>query len=223
MRQVGSVPRWVWTLPILYVLWANIHVQFVYGLLLMVLALVAPWLDAQLFPGRRSFGENAPPPDSDPTPSLMVGPATDTAAVYGSRHYKHLLVLAALCAAATLVNPFGWRLYGVIVEYATQPGPFRWVNELKAPEFREPSDWVMLAMFAGACVALGRRTAASFAPLLLATAAVFAFRARRDLWFAVLASLYVLATAGPRHAPPKTSASPPAYAAALSFSWPRPC
>ena len=44
------------------------------------------------------------------------------------------------------MTPFHVRLYWVIVEYATQPGPFRWVNELKALEFREASDWVMLAL-----------------------------------------------------------------------------
>jgi len=44
------------------------------------------------------------------------------------------------------------------LEYATQPGPFRFVNELKALEFREISDWLMLALAATATFALGRRS-----------------------------------------------------------------
>jgi len=102
--------------------------------------------------------------------------------------------LAAACAAATLANPYGVRLYLVVLEYATQPGPFRWVNELRALEFREPTDWLMLAMTGAAFFALGRRKLTAFPVLLLVGATFFAFRARRDVWFLTLACLYVLAT-----------------------------
>ena len=112
--------------------------------------------------------------------------------------YRQLVALAALCFLATFANPYGYRVYVVIIEYATQPGPFRFINELKALEFREPSDWVMLGLTAAACVALGRRTSTAFLPLLLIATAAFAFRARRDLWFVVLADLVVLGSAGPR-------------------------
>jgi hypothetical protein len=106
------------------------------------------------------------------------------------------VLLTAACTLATLVNPYHARLYGVVLEYATQPGPFRFVNELKAPEFREVSDWVMLSLGTAAVFALGRRRRLdTFETLLLAVAAVFAFRSRRDLWLLVVASLAVLATA----------------------------
>jgi hypothetical protein len=175
LRQDGPVPRWVWGLPIAYVLWANIHIQFVYGLFLLFAGCAAPLVDGWL--GR-------------------AGPAESAAAPW-TRRWWQLVALAAGCAVATLVNPYHLRLYGVIVEYATQPGAFRFVNELRALEFREVTDWVMLGLTGAACFALGRRQRVSaFEVIVLAVTAWLAFRARRDLWFVVLADLYILATAG---------------------------
>lgn len=179
--ECSRLPWGVWLLPLAYVVWANVHIQFVYGLFLLALAVVAPLAQPRL------------------DAWLGLAPAADDSARRaGTRRWRQLIALAALCFVATLVTPYHVRLYGVIVEYATQPGPFRWVNELKALEFREPSDWVMLGLTAAACYALGRRRPEAFELGLLASTAVFAFRARRDLWFVVLADLVVLASFAPR-------------------------
>ena len=178
LREPGPVPRWVWGLPLAYVLWANSHIQFVYGLFLLFAACAAPLLDGWL--GR-------------------AGPA-GSAAAPRTRRWWQLVALAAGCALATLVNPYHGRLHAVILEYASQPGPFRFVNELRALEFREVGDWVMLGMTGLACFALGRRRVGAFEVILLAVTALFAFRARRDLWFVVLADLLILGSAGPREA-----------------------
>jgi hypothetical protein len=166
--RAGRRTRLAWLLPGIFVLWANTHIQFVYGLLVLGLACAAPVIDRLL---RR-------PPADD------------------ARTWRRLVLLTAVCTTATLVNPYHLRLYGVVLEYASQQGPFRFVNELRALEFRELPDWVMLALGAAAAFALGRRRCLdTFQALLLAVAAVFAFRSRRDLWFLVVASLAVLATA----------------------------
>lgn len=34
-------PRWIWSLPLIFIVWANCHIQFVYGLLLLALACLA--------------------------------------------------------------------------------------------------------------------------------------------------------------------------------------
>jgi hypothetical protein len=165
--------RLVWLLPFVFVLWSNVHIQFVYGLILLGLACVAPILDSFL---SRWRGER-------------VGPAFSW----------RIVALTALCALATLVNPYHERLYYVVFEYASQPGPFHCVNELRALEFREPCDWVMLLLGACATFALGRRRRlSSFDVLLLLGAGLLAFRARRDLWSLVLASVVVLATQNTR-------------------------
>jgi hypothetical protein len=174
LRQVDDPPLWIWILPILFIPWANTHIQFVYGLFLLGLACVAPLLDAHL--GRE---------------------ADDTAASPWTRRWYLLVALSAACFLTTLVNPWHFGLYGVVIEYATQPGPFRYVNELKALEFREPSAWMMLALTGLACWSLGRRRPSAFEVLLLISTGFLAFRARRDLWFVVLADLVILASSGP--------------------------
>jgi hypothetical protein len=162
--RAGQRTLLVWLLPVVYVLWASLHIQFVYGLFLLGLACLAPLIDHRLG-------------IAQPSASDWRGP----------------LLLTAACALATLVNPYHVGLYRVVLEYATQPGPFRFVNELKALEFREPSDWVVLALAGAAAFTLGRqRPLSSFAILLLTSTAFFAFRARRDLWFVVLAALAIL-------------------------------
>ncbi|HTU21419.1 MAG TPA: hypothetical protein VMG10_25505 [Gemmataceae bacterium] len=172
LRQ-GRAGRGMWLLPIVYVLWGNLHIQFVYGLFVLGLACVMPeFVDCGVVPSR-----------------------------------KRLFGLTALCLAATLVNPYHVQLYRVVMEYATQSGPFRCVNELRAMEFRETPDWVVLLLGAAAVFALGRRRRVSiFEVLLLASAAVFAFRSRRDLWFLVLASSPILAVSDAsqkRRCPPR--------------------
>ena len=95
--------------------------------------------------------------------------------------------LTVACFLATLVTPYHVKIYGVILEYATQPGPYRFINELKALEFREIPDWVMLAFAGWATYALGRRSHQGYFDLLLLTLTAFlAFRMRRDMWIVIL-------------------------------------
>jgi hypothetical protein len=166
--RAGRASCAVWLLPLVYVVWANLHIQFVYGLLLLGLAGVAPLGDKRL---------------------AGVSEKWD-----GPLFSWRIAGLAGLCAVATLVNPYHAQIYRVVLEYATQPGPFHCINELRALEFRETSDWVMLVIGAAALFMLGRRQRLSgFDVLLVAGAGVLAFRSRRDLWFLVVASSAVLA------------------------------
>ncbi len=164
-----------WLLPLAYVLWANLHIQFVYGFLLLGLGCAAPAIDRVL---RR--------------------PSAGHATTVGTRAWWRLVALAATCALATLVNPYGVALYGVVLEYATQPFPFRVVNELMALDFREGWDWVILGLTLVTACALARRTSlSSFEVLLFVGSVVLGFRARRDVWMIVLAALVILPAAVP--------------------------
>ncbi len=129
----GKTSRAVWLLPLAYALWANLHIQWVYGLLLLALAVLAPLFD-------RWLGW-----DSSPGYVKVSAPAWD-----------RLILLFFLCLLATLLNPYHMRIYGVVWEYASQPGPFQFVPELMAPLFRQPSDWAMLILAGLAVFALGR-------------------------------------------------------------------
>ncbi|MGE5709276.1 MAG: hypothetical protein ACM34B_03695, partial [Nitrospira sp.] len=132
-------------LPLLYVLWANTHIQFIYGLGLLGLACVAPLLDHLAEPYTRS--------------SPMM--------VWGSPRWKQLLRLTALCGFVTLINPYHVHLYSVVVTYAGQTGFGEYIQEMQAPPFRSLADWAMLGMFALALVWLGRRWSRSSFEVLL--------------------------------------------------------
>jgi hypothetical protein len=169
-QRAGPAPPGVWLLPLAFALWANLHVEFVVGLALLGLACAAPLIDRAL--GRR-------------------GPDGHAATAFTPEWWR-LVLLTAACAAATLVNPYHAGLYRVVLELPTQAGAYALLPELQALAFREPWDWAVLALLALAAFALGRRGRLdTFEVLLLAGSAYLSFRARRDLWCVVLASLAV--------------------------------
>ena len=55
-----------------------------------------------------------------PLIDLLLGraPTGETAATPGSRGWRALVALTSLCFLATLVNPYGVRLYAVVLEFA---------------------------------------------------------------------------------------------------------
>jgi hypothetical protein len=178
----GSAGRVVWLLPLLYVLGANLHVQFVNGLALLGLACAAPVIDG-----------------------LLGRVPTDGAATAGTRAWWRLVILTAVCTVATLLNPYHVRLYQAVIELPTQAGVYQLISELLPLSFRFPQDWAILLLFAAAVFTLGRRQRLSaFEVLLLAGSAYLSFRARRDLWCVVLASVVVLV--GERPSPPPEEA-----------------
>src|SRR5947199_169724 len=85
--SMGKTTWLTWTLPFLYVVWANVHIQFVYGLFVLGLACTAPIID-------RLRG-----------PSAASVPRT----TFLRADWWKLVGLTAACAAATLVNPYHVR------------------------------------------------------------------------------------------------------------------
>jgi len=171
LLREGRHFRWFWLLPVAYSVWANIHIQFIYGLGLLGLACAAPLVDRYL------------PPFKDAHPVMA----------WGSSQWKKLIGLTALCTLATLVTPYHVHLYSIVVDLSTQTGMWEYTQEMQAPPFRTVADWAMLGIFSAALVWLGgRRSRSSFEVLLMCVAAASAFRGQRDIWFLVLASLAIL-------------------------------
>ncbi|HMP57847.1 MAG TPA: hypothetical protein PKD86_00725 [Gemmatales bacterium] len=162
--------RWHhWLLPLGYVLWANWHIQFIYGLALLGVGVLAPLFDRWL------------------------GWEQDEPAQLGSASWQRLLLIALLCAAGTLVNPFHVSIYQVVWEYASQPGAFAYVYELTAPNFRRREDWLCVGLAGLALFLLGRQRGLSTFQILLIVGPTFAgLRAKRDQWYLLVGVVAVL-------------------------------
>src|SRR4051794_31704262 len=169
--RAGRHGRVAWVLPPLFSLWANLHIQFVYGLALLALACAAPTADRLL-----GFGT------TDGETSWV-----------GSRALWRLVTLFGSCLVATLLNPYHGRLYAVILGLGSQTVAYDRITELAAMGFRAPWNWTVLALVGASAFALGRRARPSlFSVFLLIGSAYVSFRSVRDVWLVVLASLAIL-------------------------------
>ena len=163
-REYGKV---VWLTPLLplFALWANLHIQFVYGLAVIGIFAMEQPLAALL---KRERPDGALP----------------------SRYFWLVLIGSV---SATLINPYGWRLYQVVAQYATQAAPLKVVQEMHAMDFRSVTDWaaLFLVCYAAFSSALsGRRRTLMIS--LLVVCCWFGFRAGRDVWFLSVISAFVI-------------------------------
>jgi hypothetical protein len=109
-------------------------------------------------------------------------------------------LFAALTASvlATLVNPFGWRIYKVAFDLASQSGVIDKIDELKAIPFRDYTDFTVLFFAIAATAAVAwKRKLLLFEIGLLLFALVVSFRSQRDVWVLVVAAAAILASAIP--------------------------
>jgi len=167
-RRSGAIRPLYW-LPLLFCLWANIHVQFVYGLAVLFLFLAEPGM-ARII-------------------SSAVGAEEKLSGIS-----RPTLVVAGLSVLATLLTPYHLSVYRPVFEYAAQTAVFQNIAELHPLFFRNPVDWIFLAlMLTASCVLGWRRESAPFPYLLLALGAFLSFRARRDIWVGAVAAVAVLA------------------------------
>jgi hypothetical protein len=172
-RRSGK-DRWLWALPLVFALWANLHIQFVYGLAAVGLLLVESIL-VVTFAG---FGYTIDAPAFSP---------------------KRLALVFVSCAGAALLTPYHYLLYRQIYEYLGQTVAFATVTELLPMSFRSPENWIVLGLTIMAASVLGRRLKWEPFPILLFLMSAFlAFRARRDAWILVLVAIWIIGEAGCR-------------------------
>jgi hypothetical protein len=163
--------RPAWLIPVvpLMLIWANVHIQFIYGL-----ALIGVFALQQTFPG----GSRG---------LLAVATKAKLSA-------KWLWALLGMAALASLVNPYGWRLYLVVYQYATETVPFTFIQEFQALQFRDLPSWGALGLVSGAWFVLGgTRKKSAWLLVLMAASCACGFRMIRDIWFPLIVSAVVLA------------------------------
>ena len=159
-----------WLLPGIYVIWANAHIQFVYGLMFLGIACAAPVLDAIW--GWTKRGDEC---------------------LAGSRAWRRLVAISAACALATFVNPYHVKLYGIVWDYATHEAAPSLIRELAALEFRSAWEWAVLGLAVACAFRLGRlQRISTFHVMLFTFAAFCTFRSRRDVWVMALCAAALL-------------------------------
>lgn len=170
-RRTGRFRLLYW-LPVIFALWVNVHIQFIYGLFLVALFVGVSTIQEHM--GRTRFTASLV------TPTLP---------------WRKLLLILAACVAATCLGPYTFHPYAIVFAYASSTFPFTHVREFQALDFRGYADFVQLLMTGLAFFALGRKKQFDvFLFLLLAVASVIGFRTQRDSWFICIPAAACLAS-----------------------------
>ena len=168
-RQTGKTKSLFW-LPALFVLWANLHAQFVCGVLLLILFLISLLLEA----GLRKSGMGWLSERLQPVGIKQAGIAT------------------SLSILATLLNPYTFHVWSVFKSLYSAVG-FEHFSEMSSMNFRHPQQFALMLLVMMAFLSLGRRRRLEIFELLaLFGATLIAFRIERDGWMAVLVAVSVL-------------------------------
>ncbi len=170
-RRGNELTHLLW-LPPLFWLWANLDAQFVLGLVVLFMLLLAEITERMLrLPGLWNV-------DSQRIPLV------------------HLVAIVAACFLATLITPYHIHLIPAGLQSAYSPTLFKNFSFMAAMSFRQPEHYVLTLLLFSACLGLGRqRLHDIFKILLLTLWAALAFRIQRDSWTIVLPSIAILGEA----------------------------
>jgi hypothetical protein len=163
--------RLLYWLPLLFWIWSNSHVQFIYGI--AVLGLFVATILVQRMAAH--FG----------MPSWWM-PSTLPPWT--------LLAIFVACLLATLLGPYSFHLYARAYAYSQAKAIYALVLELQPLSFRSPHHYVQLLLTAAAFFAVGwNKKIDVFKLVLLVMCTVVAYRALRESWFICIASVACIA------------------------------
>jgi len=172
-RRTGNVRPLFW-LPLLFIVWVNLDVGFMFGLLLLVLFSAV------------AFGEE-------------IGRHAGTGGSTGQKPAVPPGIAAIVLAAsiiAALVSPYFFHSFAAASEELWRLVPY--VQNLHPISFRRPQDYVLLLLAMGAFFSLGRRRSRDiFQIILMISCLALAFTRQRDIWALALAAVVVIADALP--------------------------
>lgn len=178
-QRSGRAQTLYW-LPLIFLVWANIHIQFIYGL--AVLGLLAGMNLLQRVAVRLRVY-----PLSLELPTL---PALPPFAVLG------------VCIIATCIGPYSYHLYHEAFVISQSKIMYKIIRELQALSFDYFNQYLELLLAVAAYFAIGwKKKIDPFKFALLIFATVFAFRTWRDAWFiCVVAGAIIADLLGSEHA-----------------------
>ena len=126
---------WLWTLPVLMILWTNLHGGFPIGIIIVGSYAAGELLRAALTPDR----------------------VERRASLRAAWPY---LAATTGCALASLVNPYGYQLHVHMWEYLRDPFQLKYIVEFHSADFHTPPALfleIMLILGLGAVIWYGRR------------------------------------------------------------------
>ena len=130
----NGTPKSLYWLPVVFLLWANLHIQFIYGLFAVGLLLAVNV-------AQRAAVRLGTEIQFLTRPTLSAG---------------FLALVFAGCVLATLIGPYSYRLYGVILSYSHAQLPYTLILELQALSFRAGANYVELLLAGAAFFIIGR-------------------------------------------------------------------
>ena len=194
--------RLLWWLPLVFVLWANIHIQFIYGL-----AVLGLFMGINLV--QRVASRIGIEPEFVQAPTLPL---------------SGLIGVLFACFAATFFGPYTYHLYHVVAAYSGSHVPYSTIQELSSFNFKTFTHYVLLLLAPAAYFAVGwRKKLDPFKLALLIVTSVIAFRTQRDAWFlgitaaAFIADLGTGESAGAEESAPAPALKLPEFAAVGVF------
>jgi hypothetical protein len=160
-NRSGRIQPLYW-LPAIFVLWANLHIQFIYGLAVVGLLLLSSIVHRLAhWTGRKWEWLSAA--------ALPLG---------------SLVTISAACVLAVCISPYSFHLYEIVYRYGTARFPYQLNRDMQPIAFQVPSHYLQLLLTGPAFFALGReRKLDVFKVPLLVLATVLGFRMMRDSWF----------------------------------------
>lgn len=170
-QRTGQIGGLYW-LPLIFFIWANLHIQFIYGLFLVGLLLATTIAQAL----SSSFG----------LPSEFLLPS--------KLPVLPLIALFAASVLATMVGPNFYHPYVAVYDYSKAKFSYRVIIELQPLSFRGSSHYVQLLLTAIGFFAVGwRKKIDLFKLSMLTICSVVAYRTMRDAWFIAIPAVACIA------------------------------
>jgi len=170
-QKSGRVQLLYW-LPLIFLVWANCHIQFIYGI-----ATVGLFAGVNLLQRAAMWAEVYP--------ECLLKPTLPLAPVFA---------VFVCCVMASCIGPYSFHLYQVVFGYGTSKIIYKMLIEFQSPNFYTASQYIELLLALGAYFAVGwQKKIDPFKLALLIFASIFAFRTIRDGWFLCIPAVAVMA------------------------------
>jgi len=162
----GRDVRVMFVLPVLIVIWANLDLGFVYGIIVLVLFVI----------------------------SRFAAQITETGEITADERKlaRNAAVALVACVTVSGITPYGFAGYAGFWQMETSAANLN-IPGYGAMGFRQVLDFVVLLLAMGAFLALGlRRSRDAFLIALLCGSAASAFHSQRENWLLVVSSVTVI-------------------------------